>query len=245
MRFTFRSYPGRLGFVLESLPKKPIRLLDAGNLGDGESTNERLRRAVEAEGGTYVGLDSNEGLTRKLALPNQVVGDLEHAPFENGSFDTVYAGEIIEHTWTPSMMIRECRRILKPGGLLLLDTPNPYRIGTIMGFLFRRESSMGDNRTLSFHEARNAFSELREKGQVLLQPQHKIFYTPAMLRQLLETHGFVIENIGATSKARGILTRLLLLLFPHTGSHLCVIARKATVEEAFMDVAHAPASDAR
>lgn len=236
MRFTFRSYPGRLGFVLQSLPKSPIRLLDAGNLGDGASTNEKLRRAVETEGGTYVGLDSNEGLTRKLALPHQVVGDLEHAPFEDGSFDAVYAGEIIEHTWTPSTMIRECRRILRPGGLLMLDTPNPYRISAIVDFLFRRESSMGDNRTLSFHEARDAFSGLKEKGQVLLQPQHKIFYTPAMLQQLLETHGFVIESIGATSKARGLLTRLLLSLFPHAGSHLCVTARKATVEEAFADV---------
>ncbi len=236
MRFTFRKYSGRLEFVRSLIAGKKLSLLDVGNLGDGESTCAILKKDVEAAGGTYYGLDSNEPLTRKLGLPNQIVGDLHHTPCADNQFDCIYAGEIIEHTWTPGIMITECRRILKPGGLLILDTPNPYSITNILRFLLKREDSMGDNRTLSYYEAKNALNALKEKGQVLLQPQHKVFFTPAMLRQLFETHGFILETMGCTVKPRGFLHGILLSLFPHGGPHLCCSARKATVDEAFKDV---------
>ncbi len=232
MRFSFRTYPGRLAFIRD----KKLTLLDVGNLGDGESTCAKLKNDVERNGGTYHGLDSNEPLTKKLNLPNQVIGDLHKTEFQNDQFDMIYAGEIIEHTWTPAVMIGECRRILKPGGLLVLDTPNVYSALNILRFLLRREDNMGDNRILVYHEAKNAFNELKDKGQVLLQPQHKIFFTPAMLKQLLETQGFVIESIGCTSKSRGLMHTLLLKLFPQAGPHLCVVARKRTIDEAFRDV---------
>lgn len=240
MKIQFRTYDGRHPFVLGAIGKRAVALLDVGNLGDGESTTTLLQREVEARGGTYYGLDSNEPLTKKLNLPNQKVGDLHHAPFDDASFDVVYAGEILEHTWEPNKMIRECYRILKPGGQLILDTPNAYSITNIVRFLLKREDSMGDIRVLTYHEARNAFADLKEKGELLLQPQHKIFYTPAMLKQLLETQGFVIESMGVTHKPHNLAHKLLLRMFPHSGRHLCVVARRATVDEAFADVKDKP-----
>ncbi len=236
MRFSFLKYPGRLHFIRSAIGDKKLTLLDVGNLGDGASTCAILKKDVERNGGTYYGLDSNEPLTKKLNLPNQVIGDLHKTEFKDGEFDMIYAGEIIEHTWTPAVMIGECRRILKDGGRIVLDTPNPYSVLNILRFLLKKEDAMGDNRTLVYHEAKNAFGELKEKGQVLLQPQHKIFFTPAMLKQLLETQGFVIETIGCTIKPRGIIHKLLLWMFPQSGPHLCVVARKTTVDEAFADV---------
>lgn len=237
MRFSFRQYKGRLGFTLDAVGTARLDVLDVGNLGDGDSTSMLLKKKVEENGGTYYGLDSNEALTKKMNLPNQVVGDLHRTNFSDNQFDMIYAGEIIEHTWTPAVMIDECRRILKPGGRLVLDTPNVYSLNAIMRFLFKKEDSMGDNRLLTYHEARNAFSDLKGTGQVLMQPQHKIFFTPAMMQQLLETRGFVVESMGCTMKPKTVWHRILLLLFPQTGPHLCCIARKATVEEAFGDVA--------
>ncbi len=236
MRFVFHTYDGRLQFIRSVIGNRTVSLLDVGNLGDGASTCAILKKDVERNGGTYFGLDSNEPLTRTLNLPNQVVGDLHRTTFPNDHFDIVYAGEIIEHTWTPAGMIDECRRILKPGGLLVLDTPNPYSMLNMLRFLLRREDAMGDNRTLVYYEAKNAFDELKKRGDILLQPQHKIFFTPAMLRQLFETQGFIMESIGCTRKPRGLLHRILLWLFPHTGPHLCAVARKATVDEAFEDI---------
>lgn len=238
MRINFRRYNGRHQFVTEALGNGPKRVLDVGNLGDGESTTTRLQREVQDRGGTYVGLDSNEPLTKKMNLPNQKVGDLHNAPFADNEFDAVYAGEIIEHTWTPALMLTECKRILKPNGLLILDTPNPYSLPNIIRFLFHKQDSMGDNRVMTYNEAKNAFHELKEGGEVLLQPQHKIFFTPAMLKQMFETHGFVLESIGVTFKPRNIFHKILLSIFPHGGPHLCVVGRKATLDEAFKDVAH-------
>jgi ubiquinone/menaquinone biosynthesis C-methylase UbiE len=217
--------------------KAPFRLLDVGNLGDGASTTILLREEVLKRGGAYAGLDSNEPLTRTMNLPDQMVGDLHASPFPDDSFDAVYAGEIIEHTWMPGKMISECHRILKPGGLLILDTPNPYSMPNILRFLMKKEDSMGENRLLNYHEAKDAFGERKAAGDALLQPQHKIFFTPAMLKQLFETHGFVLESMGCTVKPRSIVQTILQSLFPHAGQHLCTVARKATVDEAFADVA--------
>lgn len=126
-----------------------------------------------------------------------------------------------------------------PEGMLILDTPNPYNILAILRFLLKREDSMGDNRTLTYYEAKRAFHQLQNKGEILLQPQHKIFFTPAMMKQLLETHGFALRKIGCTRKARNFLHRLLLTMFPHSGPHLCIVAQKSTIDAVFDDIAHA------
>jgi SAM-dependent methyltransferase len=48
----------------------------------------------------------------------------EGIPFEDGAFDVVYAGEVIEHLYNPDHLLEECRRVLRPGGRLVLSTPN-------------------------------------------------------------------------------------------------------------------------
>lgn len=45
-------------------------------------------------------------------------------PFDGATFECVIAGEIIEHVPNPDDLLREVRRVLKPGGLFVLSTPN-------------------------------------------------------------------------------------------------------------------------
>src|SRR5512138_781709 len=54
----------------------------------------------------------------------QAVG--EALPFSAGSFDCVLLSEVIEHLDAPQISIGEAARVLKPGGRLLVTTPN-YR----------------------------------------------------------------------------------------------------------------------
>ncbi|MDB5813107.1 MAG: Methyltransferase type 11 [Rhodocyclales bacterium] len=45
-------------------------------------------------------------------------------PFEDGSFDAMVTIEGIEHLENPSFFLRECARVVRPGGLIFLSTPN-------------------------------------------------------------------------------------------------------------------------
>lgn len=231
-----RRYRGRLNFLFDVLQDKPLSVLDVGNLGDGTSTNMTIKNYVEQHGGTYYGLDSNAELTKKLNLPNQLVGDLHGTDIESDKFDVIYGGEIIEHTWHPGDMVAECFRLLKPQGLLIFDTPNPYSIASILRYFFQRKDSMGDVRRLTYEEAKDNFKNMTEKGAELKQPQHKIFFTPAMLKQLLETHGFKITSVGFTQKPHSVVERILMPLFPQGGNHLCMVGQKSTLDEIYSDI---------
>jgi methionine biosynthesis protein MetW len=51
--------------------------------------------------------------------------DLEEPfPFADENFDVVIAYEIIEHLFDTKSFLDECRRVLKPGGKVLISTPN-------------------------------------------------------------------------------------------------------------------------
>ena len=59
---------------------------------------------------------------------------LSHAdvlPFRDASFDALFAGELIEHLDDPTRGLREFRRVLKPGGALVLTTPNRLRLANL------------------------------------------------------------------------------------------------------------------
>lgn len=52
------------------------------------------------------------------------VGDLRSARYSENSFDAVTMNHVIEHVHDPTMLLQECRRILKPEGILVSITPN-------------------------------------------------------------------------------------------------------------------------
>ena len=55
---------------------------------------------------------------------NQVIGDGQKMPFRNRAFNSILAGEVIEHVPDPRAFIRECWRVLDWNGVLALSTPN-------------------------------------------------------------------------------------------------------------------------
>lgn len=59
--------------------------------------------------------------------PGSIQHDVEKGlPFPNEAFDIVWCTEVIEHLHKPELFIREVDRIVKPGGLIVLTTPNSY-----------------------------------------------------------------------------------------------------------------------
>jgi SAM-dependent methyltransferase len=57
-------------------------------------------------------------------------------PFEDGSFDVVLCGELIEHLANgPDRMLHECNRVLARGGRLLLSTPNAVSLARLISIV--------------------------------------------------------------------------------------------------------------
>jgi SAM-dependent methyltransferase len=57
-------------------------------------------------------------------------------PFADESFDLIYSVEVTEHLHRPYDFLKECYRVLKPGGALLVTTPNVLHLASRVRFFF-------------------------------------------------------------------------------------------------------------
>ncbi len=75
-----------------------------------------------------VGVDYDESavthVRHRYPRVEAVKGNLADLPLPDGSVDVVVNFQVIEHLWDQSQFVAECRRVLRPGGLLLMSTPN-------------------------------------------------------------------------------------------------------------------------
>jgi 2-polyprenyl-3-methyl-5-hydroxy-6-metoxy-1,4-benzoquinol methylase len=120
---------GRLaGFVLyrDSTPfTTDGRLLDIG-CGGGKYLQSMQRLGWSAEG---VEFNSSAVQTCRDMGLTVFHGELSDASFPDNTFDVVTARHVIEHISNPGPFIEEIFRILKPGGLMILRTPNSRALG--------------------------------------------------------------------------------------------------------------------
>lgn len=102
----------------------PSRVLDIG-AGDGlvldwlsqASPNQAELTGIE------LNVDAVQRMREKGYQAYECSASSEY-PFDEGQFDVVFAGEVIEHVIDPDAMLRECRRVLTPAGTLVITTPN-------------------------------------------------------------------------------------------------------------------------
>jgi 2-polyprenyl-3-methyl-5-hydroxy-6-metoxy-1,4-benzoquinol methylase len=100
------------------LPKG--RLLEIG-AGSGGFVQVALRRGWSVDA-TEI---SSSGLQQLAATGARVfAGDLQEAHYPDAAFDLVVSLEVLEHLPAPAAHMGEIARVLRPGGLLLLTTPN-------------------------------------------------------------------------------------------------------------------------
>lgn len=106
--------------------KRDGSVLDVG-CGSGENLND-----LRQPGWRLVGVDPDpqavESAVRNHGL-DVSVGTLEQQGYPEASFDAVLMSHVIEHVHDPVGLLNECRRVLKPGGVLVAATPNAESVG--------------------------------------------------------------------------------------------------------------------
>lgn len=95
---------------------RPGTLLD---LGCGRAPYQGLYRT---RFGTCLRVDHQPG------IPLEARASAMDLPFRDASFDLVLFSEVVEHLPDPGRALREIRRVLKPGGCLLLTWPFNYML---------------------------------------------------------------------------------------------------------------------
>ena len=104
-------------------------------------------------------------------------------PYADESFSTVLCCELLEHLHEdPMHMMGEINRILKPGGHLVLSTPNICSLRAVGAVLLGYHPGL-------FHQ----YIKPNESGDI--EPRHSREYTPRDVQQLLAAAGFSVERL--------------------------------------------------
>ena len=128
--------------ALDALEVGPsTRMLDAG-CGAGMV----LRLAADRRA-DLCGLDASEGLLaharRRVPGAEILQGELEQLPYEDASFDVVTGFSSFQYAAQPAVALAEARRVVRPGGRVLLLTWAPAELCEAAGYLIGRHSSAG------------------------------------------------------------------------------------------------------
>lgn len=170
----FRRSKKFLDQIVRLLDKSPgeIKLLDVG-CSSGAFLADAVELGFRAEG---VEPAAAPVATAQAAGLNVRQGLLQDIGYADGQFDAVTLLEVIEHLQDPHALLQECRRILRPGGILLVGT------GNAASWTFAAEGARWEYLSIAGHGG------------------HVSFYNPASLGTLAQRSGFSVAAV----RTRGV-----------------------------------------
>jgi SAM-dependent methyltransferase len=123
-RYVVSDAVDELASLLPAGRDAPARVLDIG-CGEGVAF-DMLQRTFGAQ--SIVGIDIDpESVRRAGEAATRVGGNIEvrladgaRLPVADSAFDLVFCHQVLHHANDPSAVLRECRRVLAPGGRLLV-----------------------------------------------------------------------------------------------------------------------------
>ena len=157
--------------ALRRIARRPGRLLD---VGCGEATFLRL---AQQAGWQVMGTELSEAAVRQAPEFDLHRGEVWEARLPDDSYDVATSWHVIEHAADPKRMVAELFRVLRPGGWLVLATPN------IQDYVFR----------LGYFAGRGRWPTLYEDHEREL---HLFHFSAATLAKLVHSVGFTDIQVG-------------------------------------------------
>ena len=152
--------------LLRKLPAESL-LLDVG-CSSGAFLQTARQMGFPAEG---IDPAPQAARTAQAAGFRIYIGTLEEVQLPAERYAAVTLFEVLEHVTHPQSIFVECRRILKPEGLLVVGTGNT------------------DSWTVAFMQSRWEYFDMEKLGG------HISFFNPTSLRLLAERTGFTVERV--------------------------------------------------
>ena len=165
--------------LLSDIPDDGKTLLDL-SCKEGE-----ILQSLHARRFTLRGTNFEESGPQKTGIPIDYGVDLrKRLPYDDASFDVVLLVEVIEHLSDHQAALGELSRILKPGGVLILTTPNIMRLNSRLHFLLS-----------GYHKTKRRFIPF----DTPLDQSHRFHNYPIdlpILYYLCKQNGLELEQMG-------------------------------------------------
>jgi SAM-dependent methyltransferase len=156
---------------------------------DGEKTValQKLMASKQTIGIDFEGAALLEA--KKRGIPSVAIDLNQKAslPFPDASFDCIHAGEVIEHLFSPDLLLMEIARLLKPSGFAIVTTPNlaswRNRIALLLGWQpFESEVS-------------TVFIVGNPRAPRAIMSGHIRLFTVKALQELVDQYGLAIDRM--------------------------------------------------
>jgi len=179
---------------VEAFPDNP-KALDIG-CGPGEMVLDLAARGFETWG-----IDISEemvDIARKKAdklgdIATKVhyeTGDIERLRFEDGAFDLIVAAGVVEYLQTDELWVAELYRLLKPGGILILNVTNRYSVNRLTAGMFEK---LKGNRTV-IGLMQRLKKNILKRGDVVRFPFQPRTHSPQEFDRFLRDNGFTKDD---------------------------------------------------
>lgn len=176
----------RLRHLEALVPLEGARVIDCG-CGAGGYVRALRERGIDAIGVEHSAEKVAE--YRQGTEPERVEqGDLEALRFPDASFDVALLNEVLEHVPDEARALREIRRVLVPGGHLIVFSPNRRYPFETHGVHWRGS----DRRVKPARTLFVPYLPLALGQRIFAYPARN--YWPAELRALIERAGFTVER---------------------------------------------------